>query len=100
MTLLDSKRHIETSEDYARGVLLRRYLSNERVPHVLIACDQSDSWSDCEIVKDFHPSLVTYTGGTRREQSDAILQVAADLVVVIPHAEAVIGPAVEDTMGE
>src|ERR1700730_483359 len=100
IALAPSKRNIETSKDNARAVLLRYHLSNERVPRVLIACDQSDRRSDCEVVKDLHSPLVTYAGRARCELADSVLQVAADLVVVVADAEAVIGPAVKQAVSE
>ena len=65
---------------------------------MLIARNQSDRWSDSEVVKNLYPLLVFNCGRSSRELLDAIFQVTADRVVVEPRSEAVIIPSGEKTV--
>src|SRR5262249_15701703 len=95
-----SKSQIETSQKQICVVLLDGHSRNQRVPNVLIARVQSDSRSEREVVKNLYSPLVLNGSGSRRESIDIVFEFAADDVVVEPHAETVILPAVRQTAGK
>ena len=80
-------------------VLIHGDTGNQGIPDMLIAGVYVDRRSDGEVVKNLHSALV-FNRRTICEQPDAVLQFPADLVVVKPHAEAVILPAVPQTLGK
>ena len=80
--------------------MVPRNLSSERIPDVLVARNESDRRSDCEIVKDLDALLVVDGGLAASEPRDVVFQWPANLVVIKSRSETIIFPPVKETTGK